>query len=169
MFFNLTRDDISPAVTRLLATAKNKAPVMRAMGTTFKSITEGTFNSVGASYRPIPWKPKRDGSPSILQSRNPVLSKSFHLSVTNDAATVSNPMVYAPIHQFGGVIKPKTAKVLRFKTSSGKWISVKQVTIPARPFFPVINGKLTPAAETKILRAGERAIARQVDGGRPQG
>jgi phage gpG-like protein len=157
----LTRDDVSPAISALVRRAKNPEPVLRAMGTTFKSITEGTFNSVGAAYRPRPWRAKRDGSPSILQSRNPVLSKAFHLAVSREKAVLSNPTRYAAIHQFGGVIRPKNAKVLRF-FSNGKWYSVKKVTIPARPFFPVENGKLTPKAEEKILRAGERVIAREV-------
>jgi phage gpG-like protein len=163
MFFKVTRNDVSPSLAKLASTAKNPLPVYRAMGTTFKSITEGTFNSVGASYRPAPWKPKRDGTPSILQSRNPVLSKSFHLEVTSTFAKLSNPMLYAGVHQFGATITPKNAKALRFQ-SGGKWFTVKKVVIPARPFFPVIDGKLTPAAEDKIRRAGERAIARQAGG-----
>src|SRR5689334_63289 len=99
MLFSITHDDISPSLIRLANTARNKLPVLRAMGTTFKSITEGTFNSVGASYRPIPWPAKRDGTPSILQ-KSTTLAKSFHLSVTGEAATLSNPMPYAAIHQF---------------------------------------------------------------------
>lgn len=162
--FTVTRDDVSPALGRLVETARHKEPVFRAMGTTFKSITEGNFNSVGAAYRPSPWKPKRDGSASNLQSRNPTLSKAFHLTVTSEGATVSNPMPYAAIHQFGGVIKPKNKPYLKFK-SGGKWYSVKQVVMPARPFFPVVNGRLTKAAEEKIARAGERAIARQAGTG----
>lgn len=153
-------DSISPRISALLKTAKKPLPVLRAMGTTFKSITEGTFNSVGASYRPKPWKPKWDGSPSNLQ-QSTTLAKSFHLDVTDQYAKVSNPMKYAAIHQFGGIIKPVNAKMLRFKTPDGNWISVKQVTIPERPFYPVIDGKLTPRAENIIARAGERAIARQ--------
>jgi phage gpG-like protein len=159
--FRVDRDDVSPQLSRMAMTAKNPLPVFRAMGTTFKAITEGNFNSVGAAFRPKPWVPKRDGSPSILQSRNPTLSKSFHLEVSNAHAKLSNPMKYAAIHQVGGVIRPKKGKVLRFQVN-GKWFSVKQVVIPARPFFPVTpDGKLTPEAERLIGRAGERAIARQ--------
>lgn len=157
--FKLTRDDLSPALRRLAATAKNPIAVFRAMGTTFKSLTEGTFNSVGASYRPKPWPPKRDGTPSILQ-KSTTLAKSFHLEVAADHATLRTPMIYAAIHQFGGTIKGKP--FLRFQWAPGRWAVVRQVTIPARPFFPVAdNGKLTPAAETKIAAAGQRAIARQ--------
>jgi phage gpG-like protein len=156
----LFSNTVSPSITKLVSTAKNPVPVLRAMGTTFKSITEGTFNSVGSSYRPKPWAPKRDGSPSNLQ-KSTTMAKSFALEVTSTYAKLSNPMKYAAIHQFGGTIKPVNAKVLRFKLPSGQWVSVKQVTIPARPFFPILNDRLTPAAEEKILRAGKRVIDQQ--------
>jgi phage gpG-like protein len=153
----ITRNDISPALSRLAATAKNPLPVFRAMGTTFKSITEGTFNTVGAGYRPLPWAAKKDGTPSNLQ-HSTTMAKSFHLEVSSQHARLSNPAIYAAIHQFGGVIRGNP--LLKFRVGE-QWISVRQVTMPARPFFPVLDGKLTPAAAEKIGRAGERAIARQ--------
>lgn len=161
MFFNLTRNDISPSLSRLAATAKNPVPVLRAMGTTFKSITEGNFSSFGASYRPKPWPPLRDpeGVPSNLQ-RSTTMSKAFRLEVTAQAATLSNPMKYAAIHQFGGVIRAK-GKALSWVNSKGDRVFAKMVTIPPRPFFPIIDDKLTPAAEEKIGAAGQRAIDRE--------
>lgn len=162
MFFRLDRNDLSPALSRLAAKAKNPVPVLRAMGTTFKSITEGTFNSVGASYRPKPWPPLADpeGVPSNLQ-KSTTLAKAFTLQVTAQSATVTNPMPYAAIHQFGGVIRPKTKKYLSWINSKGERVFAKMVTIPARPFFPVLNGKLTPAAEAKIEHAARRMIERE--------
>lgn len=159
--FSITRDDVSPTLSALAKTARDPMAIFRAMGTTFKSITEGTFNSVGAAYRPTPWRAKRDGSPSILQSRNPTLSKSFWLKVDSNGATVGNPMRYVAAHQFGAVIRPKSGPVLRFNIPGVGWRSVKSVTIPARPFFPVLNGRMTPSAEEKVRRAGERAVLRQ--------
>lgn len=137
----------------------NGAPVWRSMGNTLKSITEGTFNSVGARFRPKAWPPKRDGSPSILQ-QSTTLVKSFWLAVGPHHATVSNATPYAAIHQFGGVIRAKNKPVLRFR-SGGRWWSKKEVKIPARPFFPITQtGQLTPAASQLIARAGARAIDR---------
>lgn len=46
----------------------------------------------------------------------------------------TNNTFYARIHEFGGVIKAKTAKFLSFKIG-GKWRSKKSVIIPARPYF----------------------------------
>lgn len=157
-FFRLTHDDISPSLSRLARTAKNPLPVLRAMGTTFKCITEGNFSSFGAHYRPKPWPALKDpaGVPSNLQ-KSTTLSKAFTLVVTAQAATLANPMPYAAIHQHGGVIRAK-GKVLAWVNSKGERVFARRVTIPARPFFPAINGKLTPAAEEKIGNAGRRAL-----------
>ena len=156
--FSISQNDISPAITRMIAMARDPTPIMRAMGTTFKSITEGTFNSVGASYRPTPWKSKRDGSPSILIMHG-VLSKAFHLSIGSHTAELSNPTKYAAIHQFGGVIHGKPW--LRFKIGDS-WFTRASVTIPARPFYPIKDDHLTAAAQDKIIAAGERAGMREL-------
>ncbi len=167
MFFSIRQDDISPRLSQIAARARNKVPVLRAMGTTFKSITEGTFNSVGASFRPVPWPAKKDGSPSILQ-KSTTLAKSFHLSVSNDGATLSNPMPYAAIHQFGGRtaphrIVPRKGKALKFGGKFFAAVNHPGSNIPARPFFPVdAGGQLIPKAENLIARAGERELAKQI-------
>ena len=143
MSFKITRDDISPKLRKMAALAHHPEKVYRAMGTTFMSITMGNFNDVGSDYRPVAWPAKKDGKPSKLQ-KSGALSRSFHLAVTNTSAKVSNPMIYAATHQFGR------------KDGRGS-------PIPARPFFPVENGKLTPEAEEKIAAAGTREIKRQIE------
>ena len=72
------------------------------------------------------------------------MSRSFHLEVTSSRAAVSNPVIYAATHQFG-------------RTEG------RGSPIPARPFFPVLDGKLTPKAEEKIGAAGKRAMQRQLE------
>ena len=140
--FKLVRNDISPKLAKLAAAAKHPEKVLRSMGTTFMSITMGNFNDAAAEYRPKPWANKKDGTPSKLQ-KSGTLARSFHLTVTNESATVSTPTIYAATHQFG--------------RAEGRG-----APIPARPFFPVADGKLTPAAEALIARAGQRAIERQL-------
>lgn len=156
----IRKNDIAPALTKIAKTARNPARVFRAMGTTFMSITMGNFRQ-DTSYRPSAWPAKRDGSPSYLMLHN-VLSRSFHLEVSDSYAKVSNPCIYAAIHQFGGVIKAKNKKALRFQWAPGQWAVVKSVRIPARPFFPVTgtagNYKLTERAQEKIRAAGERIL-----------
>jgi len=152
-------------LARARAVKANPSPILRAMGNTLKSITEGTFNSAGAKFRPIPWVSKRDGTPSNLQAST-TLAKSFFITVDKTKAVVGTPIKYAAIHQFGAVIRPKNpGGALRF-FSGGRWWIVKRVTIPARPFFPIDGSEgvttFTPAALTLMLRAGERALARQM-------
>lgn len=154
--FKITRDDISPALSRLAAAAKNPTAVFRAMGTTFMSLAMGNFKT--DDYRPAAWPAKRDGTPSKLQ-KSGTLSRSFHLEVASDHATVKATPIYAAIHQFGGTIKGKP--FLRFQWAPGRWAVVSQVNMPARPFFPVLDGRLTPKAEQRIGAAGQRALARQ--------
>lgn len=156
----LTRDDIRPAFLRLEKLGKDTTPVMRSMGNTFKSITEGNFNSAGAGYRPSTWPPKRDGSPSNLKKTG-LLWHSFNLTVGKDFAELSNPTPYAAIHQFGGVIKGNP--LLKFKIGD-QWVSKHQVTIPPRPYYPVKDGKLTPAAEKLIVASGLRTAERIAKG-----
>ncbi|MDE2104419.1 MAG: phage virion morphogenesis protein [Patescibacteria group bacterium] len=150
--FKLTRNDVSPFLSRMARAAKHPEKVFRAMGTTFMSLTMGAFNDVGEEYRPSPWPAlkhdqrggagKKAGEASNLQLHS-VLARSFHLTVSDTGATVSNPTVYAATHQFGR----------DFGRGS---------PIPARPFFPVKDGELTPAAAEKIRRAGERQMARDI-------
>lgn len=138
----ITRDDISPKLSGMAAAAKHPEKVLRAMGTTFMSITMGNFNDAGMQYRPAPWAPKKDGTPSKLQQSG-TLARSFHLEVTNKNAKVSSPVIYAATHQFGRDFG-------------------RGAPIPARPFFPVLDGKLTQPAEDLIARAGERQMKRDI-------
>lgn len=49
---------------------------------------------------------------------------------------VGTNLIYAAIHQFGGTIRAKTAKGLRFRPAGGNgFVSVKSVRIPARPYL----------------------------------
>lgn len=53
---------------------------------------------------------------------------------------------HAAIHEFGGVIKAKNGGYLRFKTKDGFWHTVKEVTIPARPYVrPAFYEKMDEA------------------------
>lgn len=61
-------------------------------------------------------------------------------------------VVYARIHELGGVIKPKRAKALSFRLDDGTFAVVKQVTIPARPY-------LRPAADEEYPKLADRIRA----------
>ncbi len=44
---------------------------------------------------------------------------------------------YAGIHQFGGTIRPKSAKKLAFRLADGRFVLTDKVDIPARPFLGI--------------------------------
>ncbi|HTJ78531.1 MAG TPA: phage virion morphogenesis protein [Rariglobus sp.] len=149
------RDTLSPALAWLARGVRHPKAILEAMGTQLESLTKRAFNE--PSLRPAPWKNKWDGSPATLR-KNQLLVRSIRITaLTDTSVTVGTDRIYAAIHQFGGVIKAK-GKALRLQLGN-RTLFVKQVTIPARPFFPWLNGRMTPLALERIQKTGERKIA----------
>jgi phage gpG-like protein len=73
------------------------------------------------------------------------LRQDFGTEVTATSAEWGTNTDYAAIHQFGGVIRAKNAKALRFQIG-GNWVMKKSVTIPARPFLG-----MDEADETEVV------------------
>ena len=44
-------------------------------------------------------------------------------------------VIYAKIHEFGGIIKARNKPFLAFQVDGGEWVFTKSVTIPARPYM----------------------------------
>ena len=88
-----------------------------------------------------PWKPL---NPVYAQSKQGqgILRASGRLSnlasaIQDKSIVIGTNVMYAAIHQFGGVIRPKPGhRALRFRLG-GKWFTRSKVTIPARPFLGV--------------------------------
>lgn len=74
----------------------------------------------------------------------------------NDREATVGPrtVIYARIHEYGGIITPQRARVLAFEVD-GKMIFARRVTIPARPY-------MRPAYDSK-RRAAQEAMSKQVD------
>lgn len=60
---------------------------------------------------------------------------SFTYAATKSGVEWGTAVQYAGIHQFGGIIKPKTKKALAFHLANGQFVMVKQVVMPARPML----------------------------------
>jgi phage gpG-like protein len=153
----------------MASVAHHPAPVFRSMGMALMSLTTGNFNSAGAQYRPTPWPAKKDGSPATLK-KSGLLWHSFHLSVSDTGATLSNPTPYAARHQFGdrGYVPGKKVGTVKTKFANNRYkgsfqdVMAGSHGMPPRPFVPVdANGRLTPAAFEILKQAGYRAIMRQ--------
>lgn len=66
--------------------------------------------------------------------------------------TVGTNVIYAPVHEYGATIEPKTKPYLKFQTPDGAWHSVKRVVIPPRPFMKPALEDNTDAILTTIRR-----------------
>lgn len=62
------------------------------------------------------------------------LRRSLTIEQDKTSVAVGTDLVYAPIHEFGGTIRPKSAKFLRFQIG-GQWVMAKSVTIKKRPYL----------------------------------
>ena len=89
---------------------------------------------------------KSFGQSGHLKARSGHLRRSIKTTVKEAYGKVigelSSNVIYARIHEEGGVIKAKNVPYLRFKVG-GSWVRVKEVTMPARPFLePAITENL---------------------------
>jgi phage gpG-like protein len=75
----------------------------------------------------------------------------LYASITHRASPTSvevgSNAIYAAIHQFGGTIKAKDAKALRFRIGD-VWVTKESVTIPARPFLGIDDDDRQMIVET---------------------
>ena len=78
------------------------------------------------------WRPNITGTP-ILE-RNGHLLGSIDHEVHGDEVWVGPSVIYGAIHQFGGTIRPKRARKLRFRIGDRE-VFADSVTIPARPYL----------------------------------
>ncbi len=68
----------------------------------------------------------------------------------------SRDVAYALIHELGGVIKPVKAKALSFEID-GEFVTVKQVTMPARPYLRPAGDAEYPKLAGRIRKAFDAA------------
>lgn len=99
------------------------------------------------------WAPNKEGRTPILH-RTGALARSIDYAVSGMQAIVGSGLVYARIHQDGGVIRPKSASRLAFRVG-GKLVFAGSVTMPARPYLGLSGddrSELTQAAVGYIRR-----------------
>ncbi|WP_336288649.1 phage virion morphogenesis protein [Bartonella sp. CB60] len=102
------------------------------------------------------WK-SNHANTSILFASG-ALSRSIDVIASPEKVVVGSGLVYARIHQLGGVIRPKNGKTLRFCLTSGKahrFVSVRHVTMPARPYLGISEQN-----KIEIIKAAEDWLQR---------
>lgn len=77
-------------------------------------------------------------SGQVLHARSGRLRESVRDETGSDGDVVTGSvwtdLIYAPVHEFGAVIYPKHARLLRFEVD-GEKVFARRVRIPARPYF----------------------------------
>lgn len=94
----------------------------------------------------------------LIQTSDLINSIGVYDATPRSVYVGSRGVVYAAIHEFGGVIHPRYAKYLAWKSKTGEWIFAKSVTIPARPY-------LRPAVDENkghTMDAIRETIAREI-------
>jgi len=86
-----------------------------------------------------PWQPSRraatTGGQTLVDRGH--LRDSYSSEATVTDAVWGTNLIYAPTHQFGATIRPKTAKRLAFVIPGLGFRSALEVTIPARPMVGI--------------------------------
>lgn len=136
---------INLALQRLIRLGRNMAPVMRGITRLGEASTRQRFKKTQTSPEGKPWKPSLRVEENQKKGKRggPTLTRGGHLrdSISGrfDATTAEWGVnrVYAAIHQFGGVIRPKKAKGLRLRLANDREITRKSMTMPARPYLGI--------------------------------
>lgn len=132
------KGDAYDKLNKIIAACDNNKPAMNTIGRVLANrIRLGFKNSTspyGDKWKPITY---RQGQP--LRDTGRLLS-SIGYNAENDSVSIGTDgqIVYAKIHQFGGVIRPRTAKTLRFFIGN-RAIFANQVVIPSRLFMPIVG------------------------------
>ncbi|EHJ46339.1 phage virion morphogenesis protein [Solidesulfovibrio carbinoliphilus subsp. oakridgensis] len=138
----------------LLARVNDLTPAMARIGMLLVSSIQENFE-LGHSPDGQRWKPSRR---AMLQGGQTLVDTGALMSGIVSEATANRVEVgpsgpslkYAAIHQFGGEIRPKSAKALFFRGADGKAVQVKRVRIPARPYLGVGREDINEIGETLL-------------------
>lgn len=117
---------------------KHPIQLMKVVGAVLESSTRTRFRT-GLDPEGRPWKPsiraKLKGGHTLFEHGR--LRDSITHDAGADRAEVGSNLIYAAIHQVGGVIRAKGGGYLKFRIPGVGWRQVRQVTIPARPYLGV--------------------------------
>lgn len=68
-----------------------------------------------------------------------------------------NDVVYARIQELGGTIVPRNGKALHFRLPNGEFVTVAQVTLPARPYLRPAGDVTYPRLPAAIRTAYDKS------------
>ena len=123
------------------------APLMRDAAEAGASATQARIEAGGPAPDGAQWPARdpRDTSPHPLLNREGSLWESIDTESDADTAAWGSSLIYARIHQLGGVIEPDQRETLRYQLGGATYYA-QSVEIPARPYLGI-----GPAEERMIL------------------
>lgn len=107
--------------------------VGRALVTSARERITATNMAPDGNVWPASFRAQQDGGKTLWMSG--ALERGINSRAAADHVLVGSDQRYAAVHQFGAVIRAKTAKGLSFALADGSHHVVSQVTIPARPYI----------------------------------
>lgn len=128
------------ALSRLAKQVDDPSKALDAAGQRFAELIRENLGR-GVQYDGAPMVPlkSRDGVP-LNDTRQHIYNRITSQLQGKDSVIVGmldGPEHIGAVHQFGATIRPKNGEYLKWKDKAGKFHQAKQVTIPARPFFPI--------------------------------
>lgn len=144
-----------------------------------KRLRTQMIGALGKSVRLLERGVKTKLSNQVLNVRTGALRRSITTEIHEQdmVGRVGTNLIYAPVHEFGATIHPKTAPYLWFKLQIASrimskrggflkkpkgiytWIRTKEVTIPARPYMKPTFDEKVAAIQRIFELAVERAMA----------
>ena len=148
-------EGLENALLRMVNLGQRTRPIWDAIGQYGESSTRLRFKNQtdpdGKRWKPS-LRAQASGPGRTLIQKARLLRSITHRSSDRGTAWGTN-VIYARVHQDGAVIKPKSGGSLRFRLPGGNFVSVKQVTIPARPYIGVNadDGREIIALATEVV------------------
>lgn len=116
--------------------ATDMTPLMRRIGAVLETSVSERFEQSkgpdGAAW-PVSIRAREEGGQTLIDGGH--LRDSIVTEVEPRAVEIGTDEPYAATHQFGATIKPREAGALAFRLPGGQFVTVGEVTIPARPFL----------------------------------
>lgn len=129
-------DAASALAGAIAANADEPRALFDEIGLSLVTSTQRRFE-MGAGPDGSPWPPSYRalaGGKTLIDSAR-LMQSITHLA-SESSVEVGTNVLYAAIHQLGGVINAKTEKGLRFRIGES-WVTKQSVTMPARPFLGI--------------------------------
>lgn len=126
---------LNDAFNRLLQAGGKPGPMLQGIGAALENNLRLQFVTSTDPYG-APWAPLKSRQGRPLLNTGTHYRDRITFKVEGDTLTVGTNFEYAKTHQYGATIVPKEKPALKFMVN-GHWVSVKKVTIPARPLFPL--------------------------------